>query len=109
MRRYFPTWSERELQIRAEWLPTCDETAVVETYENFHAEDFFAYWTDVRPPVLFLYGLDSPVVPRAAIEEVQASNRSAEVIGIAAAGHMIPWDNLDDFVESVHAFVRRSA
>jgi N-formylmaleamate deformylase len=109
MRRYFPTWSEWELQIRAEWLPTCDETAVVESYENFHTEDFFGYWRNVRPPVLFLYGLDSPVVPGAAIEDVQASNPAAEVLGITAAGHMIPWDNLDEFVESVHAFVRRTS
>jgi N-formylmaleamate deformylase len=107
MRRYFPTWSDRELQIRAEWLPTCDETAVVETYENFHTEDFFDYWPRVAPPVLFMYGLDSPVVPASALEEVRSTNPSAEVVGIAAAGHMIPWDNLVDFVDGVHAFVRR--
>jgi N-formylmaleamate deformylase len=106
MRRYFPSWSHRELQIRAEWLPTCDETAVVETYENFHTEDFFGYWTQVRPPVLFMYGLESPVVPGTALEEVQAANPVAEVVGIAGAGHMIPWDNLEEFLGAVRAFVK---
>jgi N-formylmaleamate deformylase len=103
MRRYFPSWSHRELQIRAEWLPTCDETAVVETYENFHAEDFFGYWRSVQPPVLFVYGLESPVVPSGALEEVRAANPAAELTGIPGAGHMIPWDNLEEFIAAVRA------
>jgi N-formylmaleamate deformylase len=107
MARYYPTWPRRELEIRAQWLGTCDETAVVETYNNFHTEDFFAYWTEVAPPVAFVYGDDSPVVPRESLPEIAATNPRAELIGIPNAGHMIPFENLSDFVAQVLDFVRR--
>jgi N-formylmaleamate deformylase len=106
IRPFFPTWPERELRIRAGWLATCDETAVVETYENFHTEDFFAYWVDTPPPVLFLYGLDSPVVPVDALDEVRGTNPAARVAGVPGAGHMVPWDNLDGFLAETRSFLR---
>jgi N-formylmaleamate deformylase len=109
IRPFFPSWPERELRIRAEWLATCDETAVVETYENFHREDFFGYWSEVRAPVAFLYGEDSPVVTGAAIEEVREANPAAELVGIPAAGHMVPWDNLDAFVAATRSFLRAAS
>jgi N-formylmaleamate deformylase len=108
MRRYFPTWTDEQLQLRAEWLPTCDETAIVETYRNFHEEDFFAYWKRLRSPTLFLYGEESPMVPDAAIEEVAAANPKAEIVGIPDAGHMIPWDNLQRFLAEVRRFIATS-
>jgi N-formylmaleamate deformylase len=106
MRRYFPTWTDEQLQIRADWLATCDETAVVETYRNFHTEDFFEHWQLVRPPVLFVYGLESPVVPADVLDEIRAANPAAEIVGVAGAGHMIPWDNLDDFLAGVRQFLK---
>lgn len=105
MRSYFPTWSDEQLQIRAEWLATCDETAVVETYENFSREDFFRYWQRLRPPLLFVYGEESPVVPRSGLEEIAATNPAAEIVGVPSAGHMIPWDNLPAFLDEVRRFV----
>ena len=36
MRPYFPTWTEEQLALRADWLATCDEEAVVESYANLH-------------------------------------------------------------------------
>ncbi len=106
IRPFFPTWPERELRIRAEWLATCDETAVVETYENFHTEDFFAYWADTPSPVLFLYGLDSPVCPAEALDEVRGTNPAARLAGVPDAGHMVPWDNLDGFLAETRSFLR---
>ena len=105
MRRYFPSWTDEQLRIRADWLATCDETAVVETYRNFHLEDFFEYWRRAQPPLLFLYGLDSPVVPASVLGEITAANAEADVVGVPAAGHMIPWDNLAVFVDEVRRFL----
>jgi N-formylmaleamate deformylase len=109
MRRYFPTWSDEQLRLRAEWLATCDETAVVESYRNFHEEDFFEAWPVVPAPALFVYGLESPVVPESALAEVRSANPGAEVVGIPKAGHMIPWDNLPAFLEAVRRFLERAA
>ncbi len=109
MARYYPTWPRRELEIRAQWLATCDETAVVETYENFHREDFFGLWAQVPPPVLFMSGADSPVVPAGSLAEIAAANDQAERVAIPNAGHMIPFENLSRFVTEVVRFVERSA
>jgi N-formylmaleamate deformylase len=108
MRRYYPTWPDRELRIRAGWLDTCDERAVVETYCNFHLEDFFEYWPEVRPPTLFVYGAESLVVPAEAIAEIIAANPSTELASVPRAGHMVPFENLDDFVSVVLDYCRRS-
>jgi N-formylmaleamate deformylase len=105
MRRYFPTWTDEQLRLRAEWLATCDETAVVQSYRSFHDEDFFDAWPKVPAPVLFLFGLESPVVPESALAEVRTANPRAEVVGIPKAGHMIPWDNLPAFLEAVRRFL----
>jgi N-formylmaleamate deformylase len=104
VRRYYPTWPERELRIRADWLATCDERAVVETYCNFHIEDFFEYWAQVAAPVLFLRGANSPAVTDAALGEITAANPAATIVSVAESGHMVPFENLDGFVEAVIAF-----
>jgi N-formylmaleamate deformylase len=106
MRQFFPTWTEEQLRIRAESLPTCDERAIVETYRSFNEEDFFDYWSRLRTPVLFMYGADSNVVAESMVAEVAAENRSARIVRVPRAGHVIPWDNLPDFVAAVRAFVK---
>ena len=63
MRPAFPTWSDEHLALRARWLGTCSEAAVVETYERFHTEDLHALLPQIGVPVLFVYGAESPVVP----------------------------------------------
>ncbi len=101
LRGRYPRWPERELQLRADWLPTCAEEAIVGSHEGFHSEDFFDDWPHVRPPVAFVYGLISPMVTEEGAAEASVSNPSAKVLGVAEAGHMIPWDNLEGFVEAV--------
>ena len=105
VRRFFPGWSEDALQIRAEWLPTCAEHAVVATYDQFDREDIFGYWAELRPPILFIRGGDSPVISQAGERELREQNPAAEIVVTPRAGHMIPWDNLPDFLEQVRAFV----
>lgn len=107
MRPYFPTWTEEQLALRADWLATCDEQAVVESYANLHDEDFFAYWRQVPPPVLFLYGGTSPAVTREGVDEVRAANQAAEIVELRRAGHMLPWDDLGGFLAAVREFAAR--
>ena len=109
VRSFYPRWSDRELEIRAEWLSTCDEHAVAETWRNFGTEDFFELWGALAAPLLFIYGMESPVVTPAGQAEVVAVNPAARVIGIRKAGHMIPWENLDDFIAAVRGFLAEGA
>ena len=105
IRRFYPRWSERELQIRCDWLPSCDAYAVVETHRNFDAEDFFAYWMTVEQPTQFIYGEQSPAVTAAGVADIRESNSRAEIVGISDAAHMIPWENLDEFIGAVETFL----
>jgi|SRR5579862_255853 len=105
--RYFPTLTPEHLALRAEWLPTCDENAVRESWLNFHREDFFPYLRELEPPVLFMYGADSPVVPESALPEIRQARPDAEVVRIAHAGHMIPWDNVEQFLAESRQFLKR--
>jgi len=108
MRPFFPTWTEEQLRMRAEWLPTCDEIAVRETWLNFHREDLFAYLRELTPPALFMYGAQSPVVTEEALVEVRAVNPAIDLVAVADAGHMIPWDNLDAFLAETRSFIERT-
>ena len=105
IRRFYPRWSERELQMRCDWLPSCDEHAVVETHHNFDREDFFALWAQLTLPTLFVWGEESPAVTPAGVVDIESANARAEIVGIPRAGHMIPWENLDDFISSVKTFL----
>jgi N-formylmaleamate deformylase len=101
VRRFYPHWPERELQLRAEVLASCDETAVLETHEGFQTEDFFRYWAELTPPAVLVRGGDSPVVPLAAVADLRRSQPGIEIHTVPRAGHMVPWDNLPGFLDVV--------
>jgi N-formylmaleamate deformylase len=105
--RYFPTLTPEHLALRAQWLPTCDENAVRESWLNFHREDFFPYLRELEPPVLFMYGADSPVVAQSALPEITETRRDLQIARIPRAGHMIPWDNTADFLRETKDFLER--
>jgi N-formylmaleamate deformylase len=102
--RFFPRWTRSEAELRAQWLATCDEGAVVDSWRAFHDEDLVPAWRRLRPPVLFVYGEDSPVISAEGLAELRAENPAAEFVGISDAGHMIPWENLGDFLAAVRRF-----
>jgi N-formylmaleamate deformylase len=101
VRRFYPLWPERELQLRAQVLASCDETAVLETHEGFQTEDFFDYWARLTRPVVLVRGGDSPVVPLAAVADLRRSQPGIEIDTVPRAGHMVPWDNLPGFLDVV--------
>jgi N-formylmaleamate deformylase len=107
-RPFFPSWSDEQLRLRVEWLPTCDETAVRETWLNFHRENAHELLQRLEPPVQFMYGLESPVVSAEGAAEVRELNPRLEYVGIERAGHMIPWDNLEDFLAETRRFLAAS-
>jgi N-formylmaleamate deformylase len=101
VRRFYPKWPERELRLRAEVLASCDEIAVLETHEGFETEDFFEYWARLTQPVLLIRGGDSPVVPPAAVADLQRTQPGIDIDTVPDAGHMVPWDNLGGFLDAV--------
>ncbi len=105
----YPTWTEEEVRARGEWLASCDEVAVVESYAWFHLEAFEPVWCQVEPPALLLYGAESPVVTAADADLLRGVNPRAEVVAVPGSGHMVPWDNLAQTVAEVEKFLSRLA
>jgi N-formylmaleamate deformylase len=103
VRQWFPDWPERELAIRAQELPTCDETAVRETHEGFETDEFEADWSRLTPPVTLLYGANSRMVTPDDAGRLAAAAPQARAIAVPDAGHMVPWDNLPGFLAAVDA------
>jgi N-formylmaleamate deformylase len=106
--RWFPDWPERERAIRAQELPTCDETAVRETHEGFETDDFEADWVQLTAPVTWLSGAHSRMVTADDAQRRAESAPHAGVIAVPDAGHMIPWDNLPAFLAAVDAALMTS-
>lgn len=88
----WPGWPRREQELRARWLSSCDEEAIVATHHGFETEDFFATWPRVPAPTTLLYGADSPVVTTGGADEATKANPRASLIAIPDAGHMVFWD-----------------
>jgi len=101
LRSEHPTWSERQIRGRATWLGTCDPRAVAESYRNLHVEDFLPIWERLPAPTL-ITGSHSAVVPSEAVTELLHRNPDARSIVVEGAGHMIPWDQPDRFLDAMH-------
>lgn len=107
VRRFYPKWPERELRLRLEVLPTCDETAVRESHAGFENEDFFAYWRKVTAPAAMICGAESPVVTAEAVADLRAVNPAIPLHIVPEAGHMIPWDNFEGFFSVLTPMLKR--
>jgi N-formylmaleamate deformylase len=101
VRAFFPAWPERELRLRVEVLADCDPLAVAETHYGFEHDDFFAIWQRLRGNVALIYGRQSPVVPESAVAELGDTNPEIPIYAVAGAGHMVPWDSLAGFIDTL--------
>ena len=105
MKRSLP-WSDEHLDLRMEWLPTCDETAIVESHKSFHEEEIHSDLSKIASEALLLYAEKGGTVTDADAEEIARALRGSRKQRIDGAGHMIPWDRLDAFVDAVHGFLK---
>ncbi|WP_109477082.1 alpha/beta hydrolase [Paraburkholderia sp. C35] len=105
MRAFCPTWTEEELQLRAEWLHTCDERAILASYEGFHTDDFHADAAKLHVPSLLITAERGDVVRDEDVAELQRATPAMQHVRVPNAGHMIPWDNAAGFYEAFGAFL----
>lgn len=105
MKAFCPTWTEEQLQLRAEWLHTCDERAVIESFEGFHTDDVFADFPNIQTPVLLMTAERGDVVLPADVSEIESLIDGLAHVRVGDAGHMIPWDNEEGFYEAFGDFL----
>jgi N-formylmaleamate deformylase len=103
-RRFTPTWTDEQISLRLEWLPTCSVEAVTQTYRNFHEEDVFPDFPRIDCPTLLIYAAKAKVVSPEQAAAIAALLPNGKAIPVQA-GHMIPWDNLDDFLSAIRPFI----
>ncbi|MDF3885961.1 alpha/beta fold hydrolase [Cupriavidus basilensis] len=105
MRRFCPTWTEEQLRLRAEWLHTCDERAIVTSFEDFHRDDVHADMPSVQVPALLMVAGRGDVIRAEDIDEIRGLLPAVQVARVPDAGHMIPWDDEAGFYRAFGDFL----
>lgn len=106
-RKFSPTWTDEQIALRLEWLPTCSVEAVMQTHRNFHEEDTFPDFPRLACPTLLVYAAKANVVPAEVAKEIASLLPNGQAVAVQA-GHMIPWDNLEGFLTVMRPFLERS-
>ncbi|MFS0850685.1 MULTISPECIES: N-formylmaleamate deformylase [Novosphingobium] len=104
MKEFCPTWTEGQRALRAEWLHTCELRAIEEAYKGFHCDDIHADLPLLDLPMRLVVAGGSPVIQDSDVQEIQTLAKGIEVVTVAGAGHMIPWDDLEGFLQAVAGF-----
>ena len=105
MRTYCPTWSDEQLRLRAQWLHTCNEQAIVTSFDAFQTDDIHADLPHVKVPLLLMSAERGDVVRAADVDEILGLAPDAQHVRVAGAGHMIPWDNEAGFYAAFGDFL----
>ena len=104
MRKFCPTWTDEQRQLRAEWLHTCHWGAIRTAFDGFHTDDIHADLPKVALPARLVIAGGAKVVLPEDAAEMQALMPQLETRSVAGAGHMIPWDDLEGFLSAVTDF-----
>ncbi|SPA48780.1 alpha/beta fold hydrolase [Cupriavidus taiwanensis] len=105
MRRFCPTWTEDQLRLRAQWLHTCDERAILASFNGFHEDDIHADLPQLAVPALLMTAGRGDVIRAEDVQEMRTLLPALLVAHVANAGHMIPWDDEAGFYRAFGDFL----
>ncbi len=105
MRAFCPTWTDAQLRLRAQWLHTCYEPAIVQSFEDFGRDDIHADLPKIKVPLLLMTAERGDVVNDDDVAEWQGLAPQTQHVRVAGAGHMIPWDNEAGFYAAFGEFL----
>src|SRR5699024_2307726 len=97
MREFCPTWTLEQLRLRAQWLHTCNEKAVIRSFNDFHDDDSHQDFAKVKVPTLLMMAERGDVIRPEDRDEIATLIKDLSVTTVNNAGHMIPWDNEEGF------------
>jgi N-formylmaleamate deformylase len=93
-------WTEHSNRMRAEWMHTCNETAIVKSHQNFHEEDIFPDFGKVKVPTALMVANKGGTVQADDVAEIQGLLPSITLDHVDT-GHMIPFENTAAFITSL--------
>ncbi|MDF0544810.1 alpha/beta hydrolase [Sphingobium sp. H39-3-25] len=105
LRAFTPTWTDEQIALRAQWLHTCDQAAILSSFASFHDDDVHADLPALRQPALLVSAEHGDVVRDVDADECIALAPALSHVRVLDAGHMIPWDNLPGFLAAVRPFL----
>lgn len=108
MRAFCPTWTEEQRALRAEWLHTCYEPAIVQAHAGFHEDDFHADLPRIAVPALLMVAGKGDVIRPEDEAEIRRLLPQVRVSRVPDAGHMIPWDDFEGFFAAFGEFLGKS-
>jgi N-formylmaleamate deformylase len=102
-------WPEPLLRLRAEWLHTCYEPAVVASHEGFHSDDIHADLPHINVPTALIAATRGEVILEEDEQELRRLRPGLIVHRVPEAGHQIPIDNPEGFFAAVDACMEADA
>ena len=105
MRSFCPTWTDDQLRLRSEWLHTCDERAILASFEGFHVDDIHADLPCLEVPARLIVAGRGDVIRDEDIKEIRSLVPGIDVARVENAGHMIPWDDENGFYAAFAGFL----
>ncbi len=105
MRSFCPTWTDAQLALRAEWLHTCFEPAILRAFEDFHKDDIFPDVPKISSPAMLMIAGRGGVILEQDEIEFKSLKPNLEIVRVETAGHMIPWDDFDGFFDALGDFL----
>lgn len=105
MRSYCATWTEEQLQLRAEWLHTCYSDAIVTAFNGFHEDDIHSDLPNIQVPTLLMVAGKGGVIRAEDQAEMLELLPSLRISHVPNAGHMIPWDDYEGFFAGFENFL----
>ncbi len=99
MRPYFPRWTDAQLQLRCEWIHTCDARAIVQFRKDVLVDDLHSAIPEIKVPMSVVIGGQSNLITVDEEQELKSLNALVETIRLPEAGHMVPWDEPERFNE----------
>lgn len=105
MRGFCPTWTDEQVNLRAEWLHTCDLRAIKTSFDGFHTDDFHRFLPRIRVPALLMTAERGDVVKPEDVKEIESLMSGVLHHRVPGAGHMIPWDNEEGFYAAFGDFL----
>jgi N-formylmaleamate deformylase len=105
LRSFLPSWNESQLRLRAEWLHTCSEKAVIDAYEDFHRDNMHEDLSQLKLPTLLIAAGKGDVIRAEDAQEISTLMPEINVAWVPSAGHMIPWDDEAGFISALGTFL----
>ncbi|MBN9429869.1 MAG: alpha/beta hydrolase [Burkholderiales bacterium] len=98
-------WAPSLVRLRAEWMHTCYEPAIVAAWRSFHEDDIHQDLRSSKRPIRVMAAERGGVIQAPDIEELLSFGTHIQVEKVADCGHMMPFENLPNFLGVLGRFL----